>query len=507
MRERKMREGVEQRRILNGERFELLYKITAKLSEELKLEKLLKISANIVSGTYNYSNCAILFREGENLVIKAAVNYPSSLVGLEIPIGKGVTGVCAEKRREILVPDVSKFKKYIPFDSKIKSELAVPIIHRNHLLGVLNVESKEKNAFTEEDVKILKILSNQLAVYTSKAYLHTQLELASKIGTKITSIAESEKLLRFVVHNIKKRLKYDSAVILIKEESDLVIKAVAVLPKKNVGMKIPIGTGVTGKCAEERRIVNIGDIRKCNYYIPSGVPGIKAEIALPIIYKDELLGVLTIESKVENAFGKEDEKILSLLCSQMAVAIKNAQIYRELELTSITDSLTGVFNHRYFYHKLYTEVMRARRYKRPLSLIILDFDNFKSINDTCGHLDGDRVLKESAKLIKDNIRGCKNEVYKDCDVDTVARYGGEEFVIILPETTLEEALIVGERLRKKIEEELPSIIKINGNLKITASFGVASYRDGESLEDFVKRADRALYEAKALGKNKVIPSK
>jgi diguanylate cyclase (GGDEF)-like protein len=126
------------------------------------------------------------------------------------------------------------------------------------------------------------------------------------------------------------------------------------------------------------------------------------------------------------------------------------------------------------------------------------------INDTYGHLVGDKVLRESAKLIRDNIRGCKNEVYKDCDVDTIARYGGEEFAIILPETPLEKAIIVGKRLRKIIEKNLPSIIKVNGDLKITASFGVTSYRDEESLEEFVKRADNALYEAKRRGKNKVV---
>lgn len=492
---------------VNGARFDLLYKITSKLSKELELGKLLKICANLISETYNYSNCSILFREGDTLVIKAGTNYPTQIIGLQIPIGKGVTGLCAEKRKEILVSDVSKLKSYISFDEKIKSELAVPIIWKNNLLGVLNVESQEIDAFTEEDVKILKILSNQLAVYISKAYLHTQLELAQKIGTKITSIIEFEKLLRFIVQSVRKTLKYDSCAIMIKEDSDLVIKAVTVLPKKVIGLKIPIGRGVTGKCAEEKKIINIGDVTRIDYYIPSGIPGIKSEIALPIIYKDELLGVLTIESKVKNAFGKEDEKILSLLSSQIAVAIKNSQIYRELELISITDSLTGIFNHRYFYHKLYTEIARARRYKRPLSLIILDFDDFKNINDTYGHLAGDRVLKEAARLIKDNIRGCKNEVYKDCDVDTIARYGGEEFAIILPETPLEKALIVGERLRKMLEEEIPSVIKINGNFKITASFGVASYMDEESLEDFVKRADNALYEAKRQGKNKVVSAK
>lgn len=502
-----MRETTVERKEVNGSRVDLLFKITSKLSKELELSKLLKICANLISEVYNYSNCSILFREGDNLVIKAATNYPMRIIGIQIPIGKGVTGLCAERRKEILVPDVSKFKSYIPFDEKIKSELAVPIIWRNHLLGVLNVESPELNAFNEDDVKILKILSNQLAVYISKAYLHTQLELAQKIGIKITSIIDLEKLLNFIVLSVRRTLKYDSCAIMIKEGDELIIRAVTVMPKKNIGIKIPIGRGITGKCAQEKRIINIGDVTKCDYYIPSGIHGIKSEIALPITFKDELLGVLTIESKIKNAFGKEDEKILSLLCSQVAVTLKNAQMYRELEISSITDPLTGVFNQRYFYHKLHTEIARAKRYKRPLSLIILDFDDFKKINDTYGHLVGDKVLKEAAKLIKDNIRGCKNEIYRDCDVDTIARYGGEEFAIILPETPLEKAFIVGERLRKMLEEELSSLIKINGKLKITASFGVASYMDEESLEDFVRRADSALYEAKRQGKNKVILAK
>ncbi len=169
---------------------------------------------------------------------------------------------------------------------------------------------------------------------------------------------------------------------------------------------------------------------------------------------------------------------------------------RKLETLAITDGLTGLHNHRYFYKKIAEEIHRSNRYNHPLSLIIADIDNLKAVNDTQGHTGGDNLLKAFAETIKSTVR----------DTDIVARYGGDEFALLLPETDLKAAMEMAERIRSQIhvrpyfQQELP----VSAN--ISASFGAAelSLHD-ESLEELVKRADKALYEAKRTGRNRVVP--
>ncbi|MGA7826350.1 MAG: diguanylate cyclase [Geobacteraceae bacterium] len=163
--------------------------------------------------------------------------------------------------------------------------------------------------------------------------------------------------------------------------------------------------------------------------------------------------------------------------------------YREL---SITDSLTKLFNSRHFFRQLRQEIERAKRYEEPLSLILLDIDNFKGYNDTYGHLEGDRVLAVLADVIRANLR----------TADSAYRYGGEEFTVILPETEGENALPVAERLRKSFEETILSPLP-RTEVHMTVSVGVTQYIPGEDDAVFIKRADHAMYTAKTSGKNRV----
>jgi two-component system cell cycle response regulator len=165
----------------------------------------------------------------------------------------------------------------------------------------------------------------------------------------------------------------------------------------------------------------------------------------------------------------------------------------ELKALAVRDGLTGLFNHREFYRRLEEEIERVRRYQHPCSLLMLDIDHFKKINDTYGHQAGDRALRILANWIRSEVR----------PTDQVFRYGGEEFAIILPETPETEALKVAERIRKGVSE--CAITLVNGEeLYVTMSFGVAMFsNDAESAEELVSHADRALYGAKDAGRNRV----
>jgi diguanylate cyclase (GGDEF)-like protein len=164
-------------------------------------------------------------------------------------------------------------------------------------------------------------------------------------------------------------------------------------------------------------------------------------------------------------------------------------LYRQM---SITDSLTKLYNSRHFFRQLRQEIERAKRYEEPLSLILLDIDNFKGYNDSYGHLEGDRVLAVLAEVIKLNLR----------IADTAFRYGGEEFTVILPETEGENAILVAERLRKGFEETALSPLP-RSEVYMTISVGVTQYVPDEQETVFIKRADTAMYTAKTSGKNRV----
>ena len=171
-------------------------------------------------------------------------------------------------------------------------------------------------------------------------------------------------------------------------------------------------------------------------------------------------------------------------------ARENEQRYKDL---SITDALTQIHNSRHFHSKLKVEIDRAIRYSHPLSLLLIDIDNFKKYNDAYGHLEGDRVLSSFGKVIRDCVR----------NVDSAFRYGGEEFTVILPETEANEAVNVAEKLRKRFEAEIFSPGPNEAVYK-TVSIGVSQYEPEEEPKSFIKRADKAMYMAKERGKNRVL---
>jgi diguanylate cyclase (GGDEF)-like protein len=208
-----------------------------------------------------------------------------------------------------------------------------------------------------------------------------------------------------------------------------------------------------------------------------------------------VIGIVSV-ARNDRPFTHDERELFAYLTRGASVSVENVGLHETVKRQALTDELTGLFNHRRFQEVMVSEVERARRFGHELGLIILDLDNFKQVNDTYGHLQGDMVLREVARVLRQSSR----------EIDEPARYGGEEMAVALPQTDLEGAYQFAERVRRRIEAlELP-LLDNKGTLKVTASFGAASLGSAGSTDKdaLVAAADQALYEAKRAGKNRTV---
>lgn len=224
----------------------------------------------------------------------------------------------------------------------------------------------------------------------------------------------------------------------------------------------------------------------------------KKTLILPLKSEGKDVGILAAKS-TNDKITEKDADYLAQLASQIATTINRANVYAEILKHATLDALTGFYNRRQLEERIKQEVSNAKRQNAPLCGIMTDIDFFKKVNDTYGHAVGDLVLKTIAKVIRGQLR----------EYDIAGRYGGEEFSILLPFTKLEEAKMVAERLRKTIESRVIDISKVNPDsekkeISVTLSLGIYEMKSDDNDEDLLKKADKALYEAKNTGRNKVV---
>jgi diguanylate cyclase (GGDEF)-like protein len=213
-------------------------------------------------------------------------------------------------------------------------------------------------------------------------------------------------------------------------------------------------------------------------------------LAVPIQTKETVLGALISIGTEVKAFSSEDVATASALADFTAIALENAGLFAELQRSAITDSLTGVYNTRFFHEALGRETARADRYTTPLSLLMIDVDGFKPVNDTFGHVVGNKVLTHIANILKQTVR----------NTDFVFRCGGDEFGVVLPGTALDGAMHVAEKILQKVETaEILTSLGYSG--PVTVSIGLSEYHRGSHFETLVAEADQALYASKRSSKN------
>jgi diguanylate cyclase (GGDEF)-like protein len=315
----------------------------------------------------------------------------------------------------------------------------------------------------------------------------------------LTSTLDLNKILTAIMEKAKTMIGAEGwSILLIDEEKgDLFFEKVrSKKSKRTQKLRVQMGKGIAGWVAREGIPVIAPDVSKDKRFDRKidRIPHVntKSLICLPVKIKDKVIGVIEIVNRdTGKFFTKADMELVMRFVDHAAMAIERASLYQKMEELTITDDVTNLFNNRYLHRAIETEIDRSNRYGPPLTVIFMDMDNFKKVNDQNGHLVGSKLLGEVAQLLLNSLR----------TVDIVARYGGDEFVIVLPQTPPEAGFQVAERLRIAVEQNV--FLKHEGyNLRLTASLGVASYpENAKSKEELFKIADEAMYRGKFSTKN------
>ena len=266
--------------------------------------------------------------------------------------------------------------------------------------------------------------------------------------------------------------------------------------RSGVGCELPPlpfcqGQGLLGWVAQTGQLVRVGDSALEPRFFDRRERGfaVGSVLSVPVRSGERTVGVLSVSCAERDAFTPEDESIAQLLAGAAAQALRTA----ELHTLALTDSQTLAYNRRYLAPRLCEEMERAQRHAAPLSVLLMDLDHFKRVNDAHGHAVGDRVLRAFADLVRACVRA----------VDVVVRRGGEEFVLIMPATDEIQARLVAERVRKRVGGQ-PMYAGKGSSIDQTVSIGVASWNGRETPESLEERADLAMYEAKRRGRDRVV---
>ncbi|HBR17770.1 MAG: hypothetical protein A3G39_01915 [Deltaproteobacteria bacterium RIFCSPLOWO2_12_FULL_43_16] len=458
-------------------------------------------------------NC-ILFEAGKKTLTVIAAALPDKDISYEIPneSGESFLGWIAEHKVPLRIADVRDRKGigYYAKDEGINSFIGVPVFgEKDELKGILCADSKEREAFTSESERLLLLSAHGISEFLKNISILRRMKTETNeftvfynLSKKLGSTLHLDEILDIALHSSKEIVDYDFAAFILKEGSkELRVASAKGLKAAEALNKIfKSEESVAGLAMKNAKPLTFSDFQegKRDVQIFPGIfLPIRALICLPLLLKDDIIGAFIMASKREIFFSPYETRIFEVIASHTAIAISNAGAYLQMEKMATTDGLTGLFNHRYFQNKLSKEIDRADRYKERLSLLLVDIDHFKRVNDTYGHPAGDKILKGVSKILASAVR----------TVDIAARHGGEEFAVVLVNVSGRGALDTAERIRRIIEDsefEIGSAF-----IKITVSIGIAVFPDDMTSANYdssqrflISKADSALYLAKREGRNR-----
>jgi diguanylate cyclase (GGDEF)-like protein len=478
----------------------ILYDASQAVISTFDLDEVLSQIISILRDYFHLHRVAVVLLDAESdvLRVRSHTGWNPESEEKGIPMGRGLIGTAAKLKRPIYAPNVAIDPRYIMAMPSTKSELAVPLIVRDEVVGVLDCQSDQENFFDSETIDLLTLFSTQASIALQNARLYSneqrkakQLEAINAIARQTTAALDIGELLGKSCHFILQSFAVDHVAMLLLEEGMLVLRAHEgrLTPHLQVGNEVtPVG-GLCARAMSSGKPVTENDVSRVEDYV-RGFEESRSEMCLPLISLGETLGVLALESAQTNAFAPADAQPLESVADICAAAIQNARYFEKVRQLAYIDGLTGMFNRRYFELRMAEEIERVQRYDAELSVIMIDLDNFKKLNDEFGHLLGDETLRQVSTIFSQNLR----------KVDIACRYGGEEFVILAPQTSAAHAYAVAEKLRRVVESwSFPGVPR-----PVTITAGVSSFpANGKTRDELVKAADDSLYRAKQDGRNRV----
>jgi diguanylate cyclase (GGDEF)-like protein len=506
--------AIENARLYTAERMRVdqlnaLRATVADISTELELPRLLQAILQRAVTLLNATGGDLgLFTEnrGEILIV-ASHNMGKDYTGTVMQIGEGAMGQAVLKRRPVIVEDYAHWENASPHyrDGKWHAVLAVPFLIGKRVAGALGIVNQDPlRRFTATDQHLISLFAQHAAIAVENARLYQSAREAAdrratlhQVSQAIVSASLEPEEIYTAIHKAAAGLMPAEAFTIIRydDESHL-CQAVYLVDRRGriITPSAPASSSLSTKVIETGRSLYIQDTLDSDLtkdVTHFGDPEmVRSVLAVPMRLRGNVVGMLSAQSYRPDAYSEEDPYLLEMLAAYAAIALDNSTLFQSIQQLAITDPLTGIFNRRQLFELGHREFQRAKRFKRPISVMMIDIDRFKSVNDQFSHATGDAVLRQLADLLKSSVR----------EFDIVGRYGGEEFVVILPETDLSAAVEIAERLRWQIlttfnASSLPSI---------TVSIGVSSSQTNpQDLDTLIHNADNAMYQAKKSGGNRV----
>jgi diguanylate cyclase (GGDEF)-like protein len=481
----------------------ILYDASQAVLSTFDLDEVLRQILRIMNDYFQIPHSAVMLVDEESgeLCVRSSLGWPAERAAICIPIGRGIAGEAARTRQPIYVPDVKSDPRYLEVIPSTQSELAIPLMVRDTVVGVLVCKSDTRNFFDNDTVDLLILFSTQASIALQNATLHQLerrhaaiLEAINAIARQTTAVTDLPELLSRTCSLLLEAFGVDHVSVLLLEEQRLVLRAHAgrLTLRLREGADIPAGAGLAGRALSSRAPVLVNDVAAEPEYV-AALREAQSEICLPLISFGQPVGVLTLSSARTNAFRLTDVGSLECVADISAAAFQNAMYLDRVRQLAYRDGLTGIFNRRFFEMRILEELERARRHHLALAIMMIDLDGFKSLNDEFGHLLGDEALRQMAAIFSEQMR----------KADVVCRFGGDEFAVLLPETNGQNALRAAEKLRRTVAGwAFPGVPR-----PMTVSVGIACFPEhGGSRDELIKSADDALYRAKQEGRNRVVLS-